>query len=452
MCLMKKLYQFWYALLLGSFFILFIGSSSVNANELNFVTPYDLTYHLYEKGYFSQTSFEALTGNSNFSSVTSLYNERKYFACVINGNNIYYVFSIDNYDNVIFGRKAVTTDNTSYKSLSFKNGKYNAYTNASSSVKVFNISNGSFSLNSTGVSLSSNSDLPEYVYSDLPINIYQTEINVESSPAEYPDTGLLKVPKFEVQNNIAGSYSVLQITLGDFIDVDYLRLESVLLSSDSIGYLTLGDGLFIRNNRLFVETRRLKFNESYHLQIEYNYDTGEGFLYNGLFVISSADGSSGDISFTNQDSTNNIINNQNDNTQNIIESLTKPADVSGELSAFLSGEYIADKIGVDQLDIDDRIEEVDDYFVSISQEVRGVILDSRVYTITFNWAGRQITISSNDFILPDSLIKTFMTTFFIFVSCMLFVKYVVSLFHKIQSGDIYGTINHISQNDDSILL
>lgn len=322
-----------------SFFIILINIFSfASANELNFVTPYDLTYHLYEKGYFSQVSFEAITGNSNFSSVTDLYNSRKYFACVINGNNIYYVFSIDTYDNVIFGRKAVTTDNSSYKSLNFKNGKYNAYTNASSSVKVFNISNGSFSLNSTGVSLSSNTDLPEYVYSDLPINIYQTEINVESSPAEYPDTGLLKVPKFEIQNNIAGSYSVLQITLGDFVDIDYSRLESVLLSSDSTGYLSLGDGLFIRNNRLFAETRRLKFNESYHLQIEYNYDTGEGFLYNGVFVISSADGSSGDISFTNQDSTNNIINNDNDNTDKIINSITKPYVPSGDYN-ISSGDF-----------------------------------------------------------------------------------------------------------------
>lgn len=150
-----------------------------------------------------------------------------------------------------------------------------------------------------------------------------------------------------VDSPIKTSYSNQYIKLGEFIgDIDFTDVTiqfGFLTENNTMGQVLATYGypdspelnkLKITNNVLYIPSRLIT-SDSYAVSVVIG-TTSYDKVLDIQFI--SASGSSGDNIFNVQDSTNNIIDNDNDNTDKIINSITKPYVPSGDYN-ISSGDF-----------------------------------------------------------------------------------------------------------------
>lgn len=150
-----------------------------------------------------------------------------------------------------------------------------------------------------------------------------------------------------VDSPIKTSYSNQYIKLGEFIgNIDFTDVAiqfGFLTENNTMGQVLATYGypgspelnkLKITNNVLYIPSRLIT-SDSYAVSVVIG-TTSYDKVLDIQFI--SASGTSGDYTFNVQDSTNNIIDNDNDNTDKIINSITKPYVPSGDYN-ITSGDF-----------------------------------------------------------------------------------------------------------------
>lgn len=152
------------------------------------------------------------------------------------------------------------------------------------------------------------------------------------------------------------------------------------------------------------------------------------------------DAGSGD-NYTNQDSTNDIINNINNSTNDINNTLTDTSEANDTINNFFSGDAdsFANSIGYSP---------IENPFVAIIRNTLtslvNVFLGNGNVTLQISWAGENITLNSDDFTLPSGPIKTFIALICNGFLLWAIVKYGFVLYQWINSGRLQNMVNEVN--------
>lgn len=92
------------------------------------------------------------------------------------------------------------------------------------------------------------------------------------------------------------------------------------------------------------------------------------------------------------------------------------------------------------------------YITTTLLSLKDTMLGSGDISFSFNFMGNNMTVHSNDYYVPDGVLKFFVTSFLVFATIYYIYVQVSHFFHKLQEGDFEAALETYTVNDESVLM
>lgn len=201
------------------------------------------------------------------------------------------------------------------------------------------------------------------------------------------------------------------------------------------------------DNNIFVYKFTSRFSNIEPLYAYFYCVNGYTNIISGVIFPSNTFSGDYNSIYDSQQNTNNIIGgiteNQDNNTDKITDTLTDDSNVQNELGGFFSGDadQFANKIGYNI---------VENPFISVVERVcRGVtnvILGTDQASLQIGFGGQNYILRSQDFILPDNAITTFIHLMCNGFLVWIIYKYGFKLFEWIREGRLNNLVNEANDH------
>lgn len=246
------------------------------------------------------------------------------------------------------------------------------------------------------------------------------------------------------------------VCLGELGENEFYQLDITLNNSNMIdlgtisivpGVGTIDDNsaIFLQGNQVWLKNVYVYYTKPYDLEFRLYHDANTSTIYRYFYRFYPQDSilSNGNITYSGDTAFNGL-----DMSQLIIGNITDVSNVDNIYGTYfgVSGEIYND-FGYSNYDNDYQ-----DFLLNLYTQIRNSLLSSGDVVFSFEYMGKNMTVHSNDFTVPNNSLKLFANTFLVFGTFVLFFQYLMKFYHRLQEGNIVGALNHTGVNDESFLM
>lgn len=209
------------------------------------------------------------------------------------------------------------------------------------------------------------------------------------------------------------------------------------------GLMTSSGGLsFTGDGTLYINNSQVYYEQGYNLSLDLDGENiGNYYLY---FLPYGSNKVSGDLYSPDLDSNEYLDIVQN--LQDLI-SIINVGEIYDNSFSGDSGDVLLGTLDYKEYDND-----YSNYISTTLMSLKETMLGSGDVAFSFNFMGNNMTVHSNDFYVPNGVLKFFVTSFLVFATIYYLYVQVSHFFHKLQEGDFESALETYSVNDESVLM
>lgn len=254
--------------------------------------------------------------------------------------------------------------------------------------------------------------------------------------------------------NSRGIYNTMRIYFGSEIENPFAYLD---IDLNDMSIINKSGGLTLNGKEISISSSRIQFNTKYYLNYDLYVDGNNSPVYsNGInfmwlpfnAIINDISGDSSD--YSGDYNTGYIINvgsgdyDLQDNTNNIIDSIVDDSEVDNIVNEYLSGDIndISSKFGFTPLD-----NPFTTFLLHILESTYNALTIREPVILYANYNGMEFVLNSDDFITPESNIKTFVKSLMIFIYIYGNYKYFHYLITLVETARIDKAIAELGTDE-----